>query len=201
VRAAERARAGLVGSTSLPGGRTPSSRGWREGIRFRTRTSRRSWPPSAERSLDPGRDLALSVHQPRRLLAEIAARLLDVRPRLAARMLVRMDAGLGEGRSHFVSQTENLSEKGMLVRTPRPLPVGTTTAAPAARRQGQSGPAHGARRGGPAWDGAPAPGAEGRWAPAPLRVPGASAGPGPFPRAVTVPGARSSCRTPSFGHA
>lgn len=80
----------------------------------------------ARRHLEPGRDMALSTSQRRRLLDEIGRR-LGAPARVAARMFVRLDARLHDQRSHVVCQTENLSEKGALVRMARPQPVGTRT--------------------------------------------------------------------------
>jgi uncharacterized protein (TIGR02266 family) len=81
----------------------------------------------ARRHLEPGRDMALSTRQRRRLLDEIGRRLVGAPPRVAARMFVRLDARLHDQRSQVVCQTENLSEQGALVRMERPQPVGTRT--------------------------------------------------------------------------
>jgi len=82
----------------------------------------------SRRHLEPGRDMALSTRQRPRLLEEIGRRLLDAPWRVAARALVRLDARLEDSGSHVVCQTENLSENGTLVRTPRPQPVGSRSA-------------------------------------------------------------------------
>lgn len=56
---------------------------------------------------------------------ELICRLLNVAPRRAIRLLVRLDARLEGGKSLFVCQTENISATGMLISTDRRLPPGT----------------------------------------------------------------------------
>lgn len=62
---------------------------------------------------------------PQRLLDEVAGRLLKVPPRLARRLLVRFQVRMEDGRGLLMCQTENISTRGLLVRTDRPFPVGT----------------------------------------------------------------------------
>jgi CheY-like chemotaxis protein len=86
--------------------------------------------PTAElataRRQAPAADCAvLSVSEPRLVLQEMAARLLDVAPRREARLAVRLRVGLESGEEMRFCQTENLSVAGMLVRTQPPPPLGT----------------------------------------------------------------------------
>lgn len=54
--------------------------------------------------------------------AEVAA-LLRVAPRLSVRLPIRLEVQLGEGRTVALSQTENVSATGMLVRCERRFPL------------------------------------------------------------------------------
>jgi hypothetical protein len=63
-----------------------------------------------------------------RLLEEVASRLLGVTPRISVRLLVRLEVRLKEGRRRVMYQTENISTAGMLVRSDRLDPIGTTVA-------------------------------------------------------------------------
>ncbi len=69
--------------------------------------------------------LALPINDPRKLLEEVATRLLGVAPRMATRILVRLQVHLEEGKKVVMYQTENISKDGMLVRTEHLLPVRT----------------------------------------------------------------------------
>lgn len=71
-----------------------------------------------------GREV-LSVAEPAKLLQEVASRLLGVAPRFATRILVRLEVHLEEGKSLVSCQSENFSEKGMLLRSPTLFPIGT----------------------------------------------------------------------------
>jgi hypothetical protein len=78
------------------------------------------------RRLLPGGDKqVLSIKEPAKLLQEVASRLLHVAARIALRVHVRLQVQLQEGTSLVACQTENFSEKGMLVRTPTLYPIGT----------------------------------------------------------------------------
>jgi len=80
---------------------------------------------AAARRQVPDQDCAvLSVSEPRLVLQEMAARLLDVAPRREARLAVRLRVGLESGEEMRFCQTENLSVAGMLVRTQPPPPAG-----------------------------------------------------------------------------
>jgi len=79
----------------------------------------------ARRVLDKGSDLVLSVDEPWKLLEDVASRLLGVAPRIASRLLVRLDVRLQEARVLAMGQSENLSGTGMLVRTEGSYPLGT----------------------------------------------------------------------------
>ncbi len=57
------------------------------------------------------------------LHAELAA-LLRSAPRLSARVVIRLEVELADGRTEILTQTENVSMGGMLVRAPRSYPVG-----------------------------------------------------------------------------
>jgi uncharacterized protein (TIGR02266 family) len=51
--------------------------------------------------------------------------LLRVAPRRAVRVTVRLQVLLADGRTELMSQTENVSASGVLVRTTKPYPVET----------------------------------------------------------------------------
>jgi uncharacterized protein (TIGR02266 family) len=75
--------------------------------------------------LPGGSGQAISVDEPAKLLQEIASRQLGVAPRVAIRVAVRLDVRLEGGSSRVACQTENLSEQGLLVRSPNLYPIGT----------------------------------------------------------------------------
>jgi len=56
------------------------------------------------------------------LQGEVSA-LLRVAPRLSLRITIRLAVQVADGSTELLSQTENVSLGGMLVRTPRPYPV------------------------------------------------------------------------------
>jgi uncharacterized protein (TIGR02266 family) len=72
-----------------------------------------------------GQSQVLPVTEPRRVLEEVASRLLGVVPRTSARLVIRLVVQLAEGKQLLVSQTENISEAGMLLRTDSLYPLGT----------------------------------------------------------------------------
>jgi CheY-like chemotaxis protein len=80
---------------------------------------------TARRQLPAGDGAVLSVTEPRLVLQEMAARLLDVAPRRDARLAVRLRVGLESGEEMRFCQTENVSVAGLLVRTQPPPPIGT----------------------------------------------------------------------------
>ena len=57
--------------------------------------------------------------------AQILHELLGAPPRVGLRATVRVEVSLEEGPSLAFRQTDNLSATGMLLRTPRALPIGT----------------------------------------------------------------------------
>ena len=75
--------------------------------------------------LPGGAKQALSVGEPDKFLQEVASRLLGVTPRVAVRIPVRLSIQMGDGTSRVACQSENLSEQGMLVRSPTLYPMGT----------------------------------------------------------------------------
>ena len=71
------------------------------------------------------RSAVIAITEPRAVLEEVAARLLGVATRSAARLMVRLRVRTDAGEQMLMCQTDNISPQGMLVRTDRPLPVGT----------------------------------------------------------------------------
>jgi uncharacterized protein (TIGR02266 family) len=81
------------------------------------------------RSLLPGDPKqVLSISEPWKLLQEVASRLLGVAPRIATRIMVRLNVQLAQDKSVVMCQSENISENGMLLRSDRLLPIGTRVA-------------------------------------------------------------------------
>jgi uncharacterized protein (TIGR02266 family) len=72
-------------------------------------------------------DLALAAGEQQPLL-KAASTILGQPLRMAARFLVRLEIELRTGRELLAAQTENISETGMFVRTPREYPLGTPVA-------------------------------------------------------------------------
>jgi len=68
-------------------------------------------------------DVAVSIAEPGKLLDEVVTRLLKAPPRTAARLLVRVEVALAEGKQLVMCQSENISEVGMLLRTERLFPL------------------------------------------------------------------------------
>jgi len=79
----------------------------------------------AVRLAGPGPLVALPTDEPRRILEEVAARLLGVVPRTASRLMVRMVVHLEEGNRLHMYQSENISRGGLLIRTDQSYPIGT----------------------------------------------------------------------------
>ncbi len=72
-----------------------------------------------------GIDAVLSAAATPEESAQVLHELLGAAPRVGLRATVRVEVSLEEGPSLVFRQTENLSATGMLVRTPRALPLGT----------------------------------------------------------------------------
>lgn len=75
--------------------------------------------------LGHGNTRAVATDASDRELQNVVASLLRVAPRLAVRVTVRLQVQLADGRTELLSQTENVSATGLLVRTRRPYPVET----------------------------------------------------------------------------
>jgi DNA-binding NarL/FixJ family response regulator len=75
--------------------------------------------------LPDGARTVMSVRQPVKLLEEVASRLLGVTPRVEARVLMRLEVNVGDKPTLVSCQSENLSETGMLLRSPVNYPLGT----------------------------------------------------------------------------
>jgi hypothetical protein len=75
--------------------------------------------------LREGQSLTLPVTEPRKLLEEVACRLLGAQPRTSARLTVKLTAHLEQGSRLVAHQTDNISETGMLLRTETLYPPGT----------------------------------------------------------------------------
>ena len=80
----------------------------------------------AQALVGPGANVALSAARTDELLSEVAARLLHVAPRVATRIMVRLQARVSDGDRQALCQAVNLSASGMLVRTDARYPLGTT---------------------------------------------------------------------------
>jgi hypothetical protein len=73
-----------------------------------------------------GANAALATDKTGEFLNECAARLLQVAPRIASRMMVRLKARIGDGDRQSFCQTGDLSVSGMFVRTDESYPLGST---------------------------------------------------------------------------
>ena len=80
----------------------------------------------AERLIGQGADGALAAERTGEFLSEYAARLLQVAPRVASRVMVRLQARISDGERQDLCQTVDLSLSGMFVRTDDSYPLGTT---------------------------------------------------------------------------
>lgn len=74
--------------------------------------------------LPGGAAQAVSVNQPKKLVAQ-AALVLKLAPRADVRIAVRLEVKLDGGPKLIICQSENISEKGMLLKTDTRFPVGT----------------------------------------------------------------------------
>jgi uncharacterized protein (TIGR02266 family) len=74
--------------------------------------------------LPGGANQAVSVNQPAKLVAQ-AAVVLKLAPRADIRIAVRLEVKLDGGPTLIICQSENISEKGMLLKTDTRFPVGT----------------------------------------------------------------------------
>jgi type IV pilus assembly protein PilZ len=72
-------------------------------------------------------DLALAIGDSQPLL-KAASAVLGQPLRMAARFFVRLEVELRSGRELLAGQTDNISETGMFIRTPREYPMGTRVA-------------------------------------------------------------------------
>ncbi|HXT19479.1 MAG TPA: PilZ domain-containing protein [Thermoanaerobaculia bacterium] len=79
----------------------------------------------AKRFIGRGANEAIAVEESAERLQAAVSRLLAVAPRSSLRMMVRIVVNIGEGAALEMSQTENLSETGMLVRTGEVYPLGS----------------------------------------------------------------------------
>ncbi len=80
----------------------------------------------AERLLSQGADAALATDKTGEFLSEFAARLLHVAPRVSTRVMVRLQAQIGDGDQQVLCQTVDLSVSGMFVRADSHHPLGST---------------------------------------------------------------------------
>ncbi len=81
---------------------------------------------SLSRYAEEGRTTILAKNASVQRLEREVASLLRVAPRLSIRIPIRLEVELADGRTSVISQTENVSLGGMLVRTRRLYPVETT---------------------------------------------------------------------------
>ena len=77
----------------------------------------------AEKLADGIKTHVLSVDADSEDLQETIARLLRAAPRLSVRITIRLEAVLGNNSTMILTQTENVSRGGMLVRVRKPQPV------------------------------------------------------------------------------
>ena len=79
----------------------------------------------AQRYIGRGANEVVAVEESAARLQAAVSRLLAVAPRSSLRTMVRIVVNIGEGAALEMSQTENLSETGMLVRTGEVYPLGS----------------------------------------------------------------------------
>jgi uncharacterized protein (TIGR02266 family) len=79
----------------------------------------------ARRFIGRGANEVVAVEESAERLQAAVSRLLAVAPRSSLRTMVRIVVNIGEGAALEMSQTENLSETGMLVRTGEVYPLGS----------------------------------------------------------------------------
>lgn len=77
----------------------------------------------ARRLADGDRTQVVSIDADYGVLQETVARLLRAAPRLSVRITIRLEAMLRNGSTMVLTQTENVSSGGMLVRVRKPQPV------------------------------------------------------------------------------
>jgi CheY-like chemotaxis protein len=82
----------------------------------------------ASRFIGRGANRVVAVEESSEGLQQEVSALLAVAPRSSLRLMVRMVVSVGDGSSLEMSQTENLSETGMLVRTGAIYPLGSRLA-------------------------------------------------------------------------
>lgn len=72
-----------------------------------------------------GASQVVSIDEPWKLLQEVASRLLGVAPRVATRVMMRLEVKVEGEKALVMCQSENLSDNGMLLRSERLFPIGT----------------------------------------------------------------------------
>jgi hypothetical protein len=82
-------------------------------------------PDEVKKLVGQGINSVLSAGAPPADLQRTGARLLEVAPRAGIRALVKVKVHIGNGESAFLSQTENISASGALVRSERRPDLGT----------------------------------------------------------------------------
>lgn len=82
----------------------------------------------AQRLVGEGADAALATDRAGDLMSKLAARLLHVAPRVAARIMVHLQVRISDGERHVFCQTADLSTSGMFVRTEESYPAETRMA-------------------------------------------------------------------------
>lgn len=82
----------------------------------------------AQRWVGEGADAALPADRTGDLMSKLAARLLHVAPRVAARIMVHLQVRISDGERHVFCQTADLSTSGMFVRTDESYPAETRMA-------------------------------------------------------------------------
>ncbi|MCB1058492.1 MAG: PilZ domain-containing protein [Acidobacteria bacterium] len=80
---------------------------------------------TAESYLGRGANRAVPLEQSAEALESAISQLLEVAPRIGARIFASLEIQLAEGKSLAMCQTENLSATGMLIRTNVGYPLGT----------------------------------------------------------------------------
>ncbi|MEO7793799.1 MAG: PilZ domain-containing protein [Thermoanaerobaculia bacterium] len=81
--------------------------------------------PYALSLVGAGADKAMAADETGEIVGAVAARLLHVAPRVASRVMVRLQARLGDGERQALCQTGDLSSSGFFVRTDERYPLGS----------------------------------------------------------------------------
>lgn len=77
----------------------------------------------AEKLIGKGVNRFCTIQDSPEKIRDILARLLQVAPRIASRVVIRLESHVGERKSLLLCQTENISETGMLIKTNRRFPL------------------------------------------------------------------------------